>query len=253
MANGADYFSHDYNPRTDTKIRALIRKHGMRGYGLYWAIIEDLYSNGNSLEMDCDALAWDYREDCETVMSVVRDFDLFVINGDTFCSKSASRRLEEREKRSAKNRANVKRRWENQKVKPIEAKPKGAKPKEIAPVPDEWKAVWETWTGYKKTQHSETYKSVNSEMTALNKLRSMSGDNIATAEAIVEQSITNLWKGLFELKTRINDTNVAGNRKSNYEAYQERFREIDAFYFNPGTTRDNSNVENALPERISRP
>lgn len=242
MANGANYFTHDYNARADTKIRALIRKHGMRGYGLYWAIIEDLYSNGNLLRMDCDALAWDYREECETVMSVVRDFDLFVINGDTFGSESVARRLEERGNKSAAARSSVLRRWATPEAKPIEAKPKEKKPKEVAPVPDEWKAVWGTWTGYKKTQHNETYKSVNSEMTALNKLRSMSGDDIATAEAIVEQSITNLWKGLFELKTRINDTNVASNRKSNFDAYQERFREIDAYYSNTGAKGDNSNV-----------
>ena len=39
------YFPHDYNSRTDEKIKLLIRKHGIEGYGIFWAIVEDLYNN----------------------------------------------------------------------------------------------------------------------------------------------------------------------------------------------------------------
>ena len=42
------YFSHDYNTRADTKIKKILARHGYLGYGLFWAIVEDLYNNKNS-------------------------------------------------------------------------------------------------------------------------------------------------------------------------------------------------------------
>lgn len=42
MAKETFYFSHDANARHDPKIQALIYDYGMRGYGLYWSIIEML-------------------------------------------------------------------------------------------------------------------------------------------------------------------------------------------------------------------
>ena len=39
----------------------LLRKHGMIGYGIYWAIIEDLYNNANALRLDYEGIAFEYR------------------------------------------------------------------------------------------------------------------------------------------------------------------------------------------------
>ena len=47
MPKDTFYFSHDYNARNDEKIKMLIRKHGMIGYGVFWAIVEDLYNIKN--------------------------------------------------------------------------------------------------------------------------------------------------------------------------------------------------------------
>ena len=41
MPKDTFYFSHDYNARNDEKIKRLIRKHGMQGYGVFWSIVED--------------------------------------------------------------------------------------------------------------------------------------------------------------------------------------------------------------------
>ena len=46
------YFSHDYNSRNDVKIKKLLSKHGLLGYGIFWAIIEELYNNTNVLPLD---------------------------------------------------------------------------------------------------------------------------------------------------------------------------------------------------------
>lgn len=74
--------------------------HGMAGYGIYWALVEDLYNNANEMQLDSKSIAWDYRADEKIVDSVIKDFDLFVIDNNVFGSLSVQRRLEKREKLS---------------------------------------------------------------------------------------------------------------------------------------------------------
>lgn len=106
------YFSHDYNARTDSKIKRLIARHGMAGYGIYWAIIEDLYQNANALPTDYESIAFDIRTDEATLKSIVNDFDLFSVDSDSFGSMSVQRRLDEREQKSAKARDSARKRWD---------------------------------------------------------------------------------------------------------------------------------------------
>ena len=93
MPKDTFYFSHDYNARNDEKIKRLIRKHGMQGYGVFWSIVEDLYNNTNALRTDYEGIAYDLRSDSDLVASVVNDFDLFIFNGDYFGSNSVQERL----------------------------------------------------------------------------------------------------------------------------------------------------------------
>jgi hypothetical protein len=106
------YFSHDYNARTDSKIKRLIARHGLLGYGIYWAIVEDLYQNANALPTDYEGIAFDIRSDAETVKSIVNDFDLFKVEADLFGSLSVQRRLDEREQKSTKARDSARKRWD---------------------------------------------------------------------------------------------------------------------------------------------
>lgn len=106
-----EYFSHDYSTRLDDKIKVLIRKHGMLGYGAYWAIIEDLYNNANALRTDYEGIAYDLRIDDNVVKSIINDFDLFIVDGDEFGSLSIGRRIEERNKKSQKARESALSRW----------------------------------------------------------------------------------------------------------------------------------------------
>lgn len=113
MSKDTFYFSHDYNARNDAKIKKLISKHGFLGYGIFWAIIEDLYNNTNVLPTDYDSISFDLRTDRETIESIVKDFGLFVFEGDTFGSLSVQKRLEERNAKSEKARKSVLKRWAN--------------------------------------------------------------------------------------------------------------------------------------------
>ncbi len=105
------YFSHDYNARTDEKIKRLLKKYGMTGYGIFWSIVEDLYNNANAMRTDYDDIAFDLRTDDDIVKSIVNDFDLFVIKNDFFSSQSIERRLEVRKKKTESARQSAIKRW----------------------------------------------------------------------------------------------------------------------------------------------
>lgn len=117
MAKDTFYFSHDYNSRNDEKIKFLIRKHGMLGYGIFWAIIEDLYNNANALRNDYEGIAYDFRVDTNIIKSIITEFDLFVFDNNTFGSLSVQKRLDERDSKSIKARQSASKRWDNANAK----------------------------------------------------------------------------------------------------------------------------------------
>jgi hypothetical protein len=84
----------------------------MTGYGIFWAIVEDLYNNANALQTDYDGIAFDLHTDSDIVKSIINDFNLFVIEGDTFGSISVERRLSDRNDKSEKARQSAFKRWE---------------------------------------------------------------------------------------------------------------------------------------------
>ncbi len=112
MSKDTFYFPHDYNARTDPKIKKLIRKHGFTGYGIYWAIVEDLYDNANALPTDYETIAYDFRTDENTIKSIISDFKLFVVEGEEFGSLSIQKRLKERDEKSSKARESARKRWD---------------------------------------------------------------------------------------------------------------------------------------------
>jgi hypothetical protein len=116
MSKDTFYFSHDYNSRNDEKIKKLIRKHGMQGYGIFWAIVEELYNNANALHLDYDGIAFDLRTESDIIKSVLHDFDLFVFNGDNFGSLSVQNRINNRQYKSQKARDSAYSRWNKNKI-----------------------------------------------------------------------------------------------------------------------------------------
>jgi len=113
MAKSKDtyWFSHDYNSRNDIKIKKLIDKHGFAGYGLFWAIIEELYNNDNVLSTDYKITLSDRKAKPEIIKSIVEDFELFVVDGEHFGSTSVESRLNERNSKSDKARDSANLRW----------------------------------------------------------------------------------------------------------------------------------------------
>lgn len=112
MAKDTYYFSHDYNVRTDDKIKSLLMDMGMEGYGIFWCIVEDLYNNANSMLLHYKRIAYDLHCDEEKVEKVITGFDLFVINGEKFSSNSVKKRIREKERKSKQARDKAVKRWD---------------------------------------------------------------------------------------------------------------------------------------------
>lgn len=152
-----EYFSHDYAARADDKIKRLVRKHKMLGYGIYWALVEDLYNNGNAVNLDYPGIADDLECDLEILKSVINDFDLFKIKGEIFFSLSIKRRLKLRKEKSRKARKSANDRWkkvsddanalpsqsEGSAIK--EKKTKEKKTKENLTLPREFDVFWKLY------------------------------------------------------------------------------------------------------------
>lgn len=130
VAMNKEWFSHDYNTRVDYKIKKLIIKHDYQGYGLFWAIVEELYKNANALPLDYECIAIDLRADCELVTSVINNFGLFKIEDGIISSESAQRRLDERNSKSIKARESANFRWNNANALPKQSKGNAIKGKE---------------------------------------------------------------------------------------------------------------------------
>lgn len=97
----AYYFKHDSNARHDPKIKALINKYGLEGYGRFWVIIEMLREASNyKLEDEqyiWDALAEQMKCNVIEVKEFVKDctevFKLFVQDDGFFYSASLLDRM----------------------------------------------------------------------------------------------------------------------------------------------------------------
>ena len=112
MAN-KEYFSHDYNTRSDDKVKLLIRKYGMTGYGVFWSLIEDLYNNANALRLDCDGIAYDLHTDSDIIRWIIFESRLFRITNDEafFSSDTVKERLKLRKTKSVKASESAALRW----------------------------------------------------------------------------------------------------------------------------------------------
>lgn len=107
------YFSHDIFTRENLKIKRLINKHKMLGYGVFWAVVEFLHNNDNKLSLDeLSLVAFDIGVDEALVDSVIKDFKLFSIKKNIVSSKRVARnfKLQKEKSETARNAANF--RWQ---------------------------------------------------------------------------------------------------------------------------------------------
>jgi len=107
-----EFFSHDLHGRNDGKLQRVLMKHGLKGIGAFWCIIEMLYENeGVLMRTECERIAFELRVDCDFILSMIDDFDLFQNDGDIFYSKSVLNRLETINAKRDKAKKSAEMRW----------------------------------------------------------------------------------------------------------------------------------------------
>jgi len=108
-----DYFSHDYNARNDKQLTKLFMKHGLKGIGAYWCIVEMLYEESGYLELvEVDRIAFELRVDLDFTLSIIHEFKLFENDDIKFWSNSAIDRLNLRMEKSEKASKTIQKRWD---------------------------------------------------------------------------------------------------------------------------------------------
>jgi len=70
----------------------------------------------------------------------------------------------------------------------------------------EFCSIWDLWIEYRKEKKLSKYKKIG-EQAALKSLSELSNNSIETAKKIIEQSISNNWQGLFEVKNNGRNNN----------------------------------------------
>lgn len=94
-------------------------------------------------------------------------------------------------------------------MKPTKELPKNI----INPFSQQFLDKWLIWKQYKLEEFGFKYKGVISEQAALMNLATISGGLEDIAEKIIDQSLSNRWRGLFILKETINGKQPASNEQ----------------------------------------
>lgn len=110
MANSY-WFKHDDNARNDESIQDLIYEMGFEGYGLYWAIVEDLIKNDGYMKTNYKRIAYALRVEKQQVKQVVEKYDLFKIEDEQFTSKRVLKELEDRDAKIKRAKKGAEARW----------------------------------------------------------------------------------------------------------------------------------------------
>lgn len=91
------YFKHDENAANDIKLMMLRSQLAMEGYGIYWFLLEQLSMAGGKMPMKMiPMLATTMQTTPDKVHSVVKNYDLFMLDEDGFFSERLNRELERR-------------------------------------------------------------------------------------------------------------------------------------------------------------
>ena len=112
------YFNHDSTARNDYRVIKMRAKLGMEAYGIFWSLLEMLFTEENKLCVDdYDSLAFGLQCDPKILKQVIEDFDLFVIEDNCFYSNRLNKQIEEINAKSNKAKESASKRWNNANAK----------------------------------------------------------------------------------------------------------------------------------------
>lgn len=108
------------------------------------------------------------------------------------------------------------------------------KNKELFFISNEWQELWNSWIEYKYLEHKDKFKSEKTEQLAINNLVKISNNNLHTAREIVNYSIVNKYKGLFQLK-------VNPQKETKLSQYTNWLHELNTKHEDSGTQVNTEN------------
>ena len=105
MAQDTLYFPHDYNPIDDTGLRLLVKRHGAKGYGTFWRIIELLHQDADHklrfiqpiYEKIADELFIEPTFVESLIYECIDTYYLLQANGEVFWSNRVDRNIQKRQ------------------------------------------------------------------------------------------------------------------------------------------------------------
>ena len=236
------FFKHDIDARNDLRIQNLIIEHGIAAYGLYWYIVELMYSNDGYLpkqQFKCIAYALHLEDE---VVSAVLQSDLFRYSEekDAYYSERILKELSHMQEVSETARKNINSRWsryggntpvlrpyydgntdkDKEKKERIEETKKEINKetnKEEQKVIDQtidWVNSYKPafsdsvkrWLEY-KMRRGASYSSAADARAFVNLLIRMSNSDPQKAADIIDTSIANNYLGLVPTNTKRNDGN----------------------------------------------
>lgn len=237
------YYLHDSNSFNDERITELYINFGFEGLGLFYTMLEKFAQQEKPIKTQVLKKQLNIGKRLEKCWKFIEEIGLIQSsNGETFNErilnfagkyriknqKNAERVSQWRENQSIGNNVthyeNVRNEDKLKESKVKESKGKESKVKEqrvLSFISPEWAELWAGWCEYKETEFRDKYKSDKSEQVAISNLVEMSGEDLTKARQIVQQSIANRWKGLFNLQNTKNDTT-----KSNIDLYAQRRAEM---------------------------
>jgi hypothetical protein len=187
--------------------------------GKYIRLLCFQHQKGKLTEKDMQSICKGYDEDVYSKFELI---DGYYIN---------KRMYEEAEKRSKFTESRKKNASAKHMHKHMENEIENINENRIEYINADFKNLWNEWIEYKSVEHKDKYKSVKTEQKAFGHLIELSGGNLETAKQIVNLSIANKWKGLFEVKQKVN---IKPNDKLTQftDYFSNMVREIDGQSFN---------------------
>jgi hypothetical protein len=242
------WFKHDSRANRDAKIEKLMLKYGADGYALYWLCLE-LIADGIDrehitfeLEHDAEILGARLKIDrirVEEIMGWMVQAELFEQSEGRITCLKLSERLEnslvkspelnavkdkirenpgksgKSQENSGQNRIDIDKNRYRRDNKDIE-------PATLVFYSPETETAWKRWREYKKTQFKFTYKSTDSEQSAINHMEKLANNIPGSATALVDYAISQGWKGLYEPKAPPGNRPVLKSKSEQFEADYQR-------------------------------
>lgn len=112
-----NYFNHEFNAFTNSKIQDLFYDHKFEGIGVYWVLIEHLHNNQGSIKKDFKKIAFTIHSEEDKVKSIICDYNLFVVGKDSISNSRVVEFLNEVVDKSLKAQMSANARW-NKKTQP---------------------------------------------------------------------------------------------------------------------------------------